>query len=279
MNFIVLQPRSGSAFISHVINHSVREAVCGYQHLMWLSGYQSVKASFGYYDGTYTTEHIRHLLRYYSLRPTMTIDSSFLSAWIMGPILEEYPNAKFVHIVRNPKDSVRSAMNQHEMYGKVFYDQKARDLFLRWALAENKPWMFLLMDNMMTNLPKIRHPKWDSLTCFEKNCAFWAEGQKLIFDHLSNRPHYLRIHLEDLTNATAAQPIFEFLGLKTPNADRLEKALSNKINTAEDSMFKELVKIKEQLGFEILPKFEEWTTAQKQFFADTCGPIAKQLGY
>jgi len=247
-----------------------------------LTCHQIVPAAFAYYEQRRSAEEIKRLIKFYDMREEIKVDSSWHSTWMLDPLLDVYPKGKFVHLVRDPRDNVRAMFNEHDFYGTLFTVPEAQDAFMRWCVRQNRSWLYVLMYNMLSNLPRIQRPDWEKLSSFERNCAFWAEGHRLILDSLSSRNEYLLVRLEDLgsDNGATATRIFEFLELPVPPSDKLARALNTKVNSKEDSMWSEIRRIKTETNGSLLPhKYADWPREYQQTLTDMCGDTATRLGY
>ena len=281
MNFIIGQPRSGTAFLAHLLN-SAGPLVCLHQNLLTLTCHQIVPAAFAHYEQRCSTAEIGRLTKFYDLREGIQVDSSWLSTWILGPLQIAFPKGKFVHLVRDPRDNVRAMFNEHDLYGTLFSVPEAQDAFIRWCVQQNRSWLYVLMHSMLTILPRIDRSDWEELSAFERNCAFWVEGHRLILDSQASRDEYLLVRLEDLSSddgATAAR-IFEFLELPVPPRDKLARALNTRVNSKEDLMWSEIRRIKAETNGTLLPnRYADWPREYQQTLVSMCGDTAARLGY
>jgi hypothetical protein len=281
VNFVIGQPRSGTGFIAHLLN-SAGSVVCLHQNLLTLTCHQIVPAAFAYYEKRYPVEEIERLIKFYDMREEIQIDSSWHSTWMLRPLQKAFPQAKFVHLVRDPRSNIRAMYNEHDFYGTLFTVPEAREAFMRWCVRQNRSWLYVLMHNMLSNLPRIDRADWDELSPFERNCAFWAEGHRLALDALSERNGYLLVRLEDLgrdAGATATR-ILEFLDLPVPPSEKLSRVLGTKVNSKEDSMWTEIHRIKATTNGTLLPdSYADWPRDYKETLKRLCGDTAARLGY
>lgn len=278
MDFIVGQPRSGTAFFTHLLN-GCGEIVCLHQNLYTLTCYQIAPAACAYYEGRRTDGEIKSLIAMYGLRPDVRIDSSWISAWMLGPLIEAHPEARFVHLVRDPRENVRSCLNEHDLYGAIFSRQSSREAFMRWCVRRNRPWVYVLMQEMLLNLPRLRHENWDTMSALERNCAFWTEGHRQMLDHLSSRSSTLIVRLEDISRDDCFVQVFDFLGLPVPSRHKWDSLRSTRVNSKQDEIWTFIRQMKQDLGMELLPDYGDWPQETKDVLKRYCGPMAARFGY
>lgn len=129
------------------------------------------------------------------------IDSSNKLTWILDQIIVNFPNAKYVHIIRDGRRVTSSYFNKlhNECYDdtsiKIFYD------FYRKQSLENMPppekkywWPFFKNDGSYDNFFK--------LSQFEKIVTHWVESNKKIYQDLKSvdKNNVFFIKLEDLVS-------------------------------------------------------------------------------
>ena len=126
-------------------------------------------------------------------------------------------------------------------------------------------------------MPIIKRPDWDSLGKFERNCAFWAETHRLAVTSLAARgsSNYLRVRIEDLTDADVLSSIFAFFDLPVPQRDDLQRFLES---TSVNPKTEEKAEIDRQAIVQLKPS-TEWDDLQRASFDRICGPDAVELGY
>ena len=295
-NFVVGHLRSGTAFMASMLN-ACPEANAEWEGLFRLTCYEIDPASTAYYEGRCSSQEVRDLIQFYRLskRP-IGVDSFFRLPWILPPLLEEYPEAKFVHIVRNPKDCVKAAYNDTDCYGDALLAPQGKRAFLRWCVENDPtglpgqsgsalrggPATFHAITQRRLCHPRVKRPDWESLSRFEKTCAYWTEAQRLCIASLATRKgQYLRVRLEDLATVEHARTVFEFLDLEVPPTDKLAARLAQKVNTAavSDPYWIAVRGIKEESGAELIPAYAEWSDAYKEGFERICGATARECGY
>jgi hypothetical protein len=159
-------------------------------------------------------------------------------------IYKEIPDSKFILLIRNPWDYVRSGMRRNYYFGH--------------------PW------DSGRLCPEVHHQdyeRWQKMDQFERVCWLWNETYQRISKYLEQIPvdNYIVVKFEDLiVNAEKSREIFEFLGLKDFRKDIVDSILSEKTNEQTSGSF---------------PKPEEWTFQQHQTLIKECGETIKKFGY
>jgi hypothetical protein len=281
VHFVVGHPRGGTHFVNHLlgVNGTV---VSIHEHLHSLSGFDILAAARAYYERGAEAPAVREMVRMYGLRPQVPIDCNFLLAWILPILLEEYPDAKIFHLVRDPRPNVVSCFNYLDCYGDFFDKLDTRSRFIRWTVTSNKAWLYLVMREISRFMPEIRGvDRWAVSNRFEKNCHFWAEAHRLVLAHAAPRSgKYLRVRLEDLGSSTDTMlGVLEFLEQRPPPLDRLKRLASARINSHNDALWSAITSIKRETGSELMPEVNQWTEEMRQSSTRICGDVARQLGY
>jgi 2-polyprenyl-3-methyl-5-hydroxy-6-metoxy-1,4-benzoquinol methylase len=159
-------------------------------------------------------------------------------------IYKEIPDSKFIILIRNPWDYVRSGMRRNYYFGH--------------------PW------DSGRLCPEVHHQdyeRWQKMDQFEKVCWLWNETYLRISKYLEQIPsdNYIVVKFEDLiANAEKSREIFKFLNLKKFRKNVIDSILSKKANEQTNGSF---------------PKPEEWTFQQHQTLIKECGETIKKYGY
>ena len=278
MKFVLGMPRSGTTFISHLLN--LVGPVSIHEHLLSLTGFQILASAKEFSEGRKTAEQIRHLLRCYDLRPEVTIDSNYILVHVLPALLREYPDGSFIHLTRDPRDNIRSCVNQLDLYGDFFEKQKAQEGLIRWFVKQNRPWLYPIVKAIHESSPKINLKDWEQLGQLEKNCIYWTESHKKIIATLSGGKNYLQVRIEDLKkDRKAVLNIFDFFELPRAKEEKLNMLLNQTVNASSEPMWAEFTRIKKENGIPILSPFNERSTADQNILIKHCGETARNLGY
>jgi hypothetical protein len=167
-------------------------------------------------------------------------------ATFLAPLISEaIPQAKFIHLVRNPKSMITSAMRRGWYNGHAY--DKSRIIPLegtRWADI------------------------WETLNPFQKNCWLWAETNRWILD-FSERIGPEKILLlkseQIFTGETAAiQALFDYVFNPVPPRARIDKVMRTRFNAQTTGDFN---------------MSADWSSALPAPLTGFVGAVATRLGY
>jgi hypothetical protein len=249
MDFVVGHPRSGTGLITRLLNAS--SLIARHEYLVRQTQLGLIKRATEYYEGRCSAEEIRRLIIRYAEINKVCIDCSWKNTWILPPLMDLFPQARILHLVRDPRNNVVSCHNLD------YYGQPTSH---RWR----------------GTLPLIRRPDWDQLGPFQRNCVFWAESHRLILDSARNgrKTQYFLLRLEELARVDPVIGMYEFFELSPPPRELILRILSTKVNTKEREKM-EILKSKS----DVVPCFHFASAEVKHSVRDLCGPVATQLGY
>lgn len=142
-------------------------------------------------------------------------------ATFLAPIiLKAIPEVKFIHLVRDPRMVVRSAMR------RGWYDGHAYD-FSRIVPAPG------------TDMGSA----WENFDLFQKNLWLWAETNRWIMNFSKSLPEeqYLLAHSEDIFNAheDTVRSLYHFIGTDIPPSRRIARVLGKRLNAQIRGIFKQ----------------------------------------
>lgn len=152
---------------------------------------------------------------YYS-QARVWIDASNKLSWIIKPLHELYPNAKFIHVVRDGRKVVSSFY--HKLAPEMYDDTSVR-LLSEWIRnpkkypeppPEKKYWW---------NIPQ-KGQRWyrefPTFSQFERICYHWVEALRVIEESFRQLPasQTLEVRLEDLVSQkNTLKKFFDFLDI------------------------------------------------------------------
>lgn len=186
------------------------------------------------------------------------IDSSNKLSWIVGPLSIKFPNAKFVHLIRDGRRVVSSYYNK--LYSECYDDFSVKclyDFFYKAGLQpppEKKFWWPLIKH-------KGSYENFMNLNQFQKICLHWSEINKVIEEGIKNVNPYntFFLRLEDLIqNKETYENFMSFLGLQSSEENFHILKKPHNVN---------------------LPKSFELNEIQLRDFDEICGATMKKYGY
>jgi hypothetical protein len=256
VNCVVGHPRSGTTLVARLLNAAGTEN-CRHEYLCDLSS-MAVSMPTTYYAGSASASDVLLLLRHYddSSTPWVRIDSNWKLTWILPVLLERYPDARILHLTRDPRTNIPSCHNL-DFYG---------NLHMTPRFSQRQFWL--------SCMPDIHHPDWEDLPPFERNCAFWAETHRLALDALARHPHTHRLRLEDIVDRRARSQVLDFFGVDHPAGWKEALTVARPTN----------LKVRTKLRLRMykddrLPKYERWPSARRGTLRAFCGETADRLGY
>lgn len=257
--FIVGSGRSGSKMMSdffHLIDQveSHHEYMCTHvqpvaakYYMQILSKKKALKLINSIYGGAIK----------YSEKP-IWIDSSNKTSWIIDILYELFPNARFVHIVRDGRKVVSS------FYYKLTnecYDDKSVKVLDKWVKNQNKYIEPAPEKKYWWNLP-VKGSKYYSnfkkFNQFERICFHWGEVTRTILKKFNNLPNksYKTFRLEDVTSnkkefkalckfidISFNERLFKFLKRPRNIVKRSDRKLTKKQNKTLNDIAGDMMKV------------------------------------
>lgn len=173
------------------------------------------------------------------------IETSPQATFLAPVILEAIPEVRYLHLVRDPRDVVRSGMR------RKWYDGHAYD---------------------KTRL--VPHPdseagrQWDDFDVFQKNLWLWTETNEWILEFSRSLPldQTLLVRSEDVFTGhdKTLRKLFAFINAPMPLERKIRRILGKKLNAQIAGMF---------------PKAAEWPQDMYNNLVTTAGKMAEKLGY
>lgn len=159
-------------------------------------------------------------------------------------ISEEIPDSKFIVLVRDPRDFVRSGMRRNYFHGHL------------WDFGRLRP-----------KEDTVKFEEWKALDQFSKICWLWNETyQKInLMVNKLEEDRVLVVRFEDMISSIEKiREIYNILGLKGFDEEKIRAILSQKLN-------------KQLSGSYIRP--EDWSANLNDTLWRICGQTAEKYGY
>ncbi|MEW5788382.1 MAG: sulfotransferase [Pseudomonadota bacterium] len=173
------------------------------------------------------------------------VETSPHATFLSPLIARALPGAKFIHLVRNPADVVRSGMRR------------------RWY--QGHPADHTRIQPQVGSDDAV---SWENWSPFQKNCWLWSETNQWILDFTGKLPaeRTLLMKSEDIYSADpiALGQLQSFIGLPDLAGSRVTRILKRPLNVQRDGDF---------------PFYDHWADEEKRSFAEMVGVVASRLGY
>jgi hypothetical protein len=173
------------------------------------------------------------------------VETSPQATFLAPVILEAIPNVRFVHIVRDPRYVVRSAMRRQ------WYNSNPADN-TRIAPRPDSP----------------VGPRWEGYNAFQKNLWLWAETNQWIINFSSGLPNdrVLLVRSEDLFAAheETIASLYAFILSPLPSRRKITGVLGKKLNAQSSGTF---------------PEPSGWAAEMRADLTAIAGTTANLLGY
>jgi hypothetical protein len=187
----------------------------------------------------------RKLLNYSLKAGKGYAETSPQTTFLAPVILESLPNVRFIHLVRDPRNVVRSGMN------RCWYDGHPADKIRIIPLQDTEAGR-----------------QWESYNSFQKNLWLWTETNKWILAFSSRLPSekIILIHSENIFGAhpETLKKVFNFSGSPVPPQRKLLRVLRKKLNAQKTGSF---------------PEPKNWPEIMQRDLVKITGETAKTLGY
>lgn len=259
--FIVSSGRSGTAMLHKALS-AVPQVEMHHEYMVQISQPLAVKR----YLGLIGAEEARRVLNEThgaAIRYSQAEywgDSSNKLSWLIPDLASLFPQARFVHLVRDGRKVAGSYFNK---LGEECYDDRST------AILQAH------LDNLDTPAPPPEKKYWwpcprrgapDAAAFrrfgqFERICWHWAELNRVVMEELSRLPpeRSLFVRLEDLPESPAtAKELYDFLNLPYRDDDFATFARPHNVNRPEDRLLDDL---------------------QRHIFETIAGAVQARLGY
>ena len=132
-------------------------------------------------------------------------------------LIEYFPDAKFVFVLRDPRDNIRSILNRLNIPGNLYQleQKQQKDVTIAWKLVLDSQWLGVSGENYI----EILAARWNFLTDLyleHQDCTFlvryeeFLKDKKGVLEQLANKLDLLPV--KDITNQLDLQ--FQPLGKK-----------------------------------------------------------------
>jgi len=230
--FIVSTGRSGSYLMKELFKQELgieihHEYACTHTQEVAVKYYAGLMT---YEQAKYAISRIHGAAIHYS-KCAIWVDSSSKLSWLVDILYDLYPNAKFIHIVRNGRKVVSSYYNK---LGGECYDDYSVGVLSRYLVnpdielappPEKKYWWCQpLMNTEAGNV-------FSSYDQFERICFHWREVNQKILDSFKGIPknQKLSVKFEELVaSPVQLQTLVEFVGVRL--SDRMTELVKRPIN-------------------------------------------------
>jgi hypothetical protein len=188
------------------------------------------------------------------------IDSSTWLSWVIEPLLELFPNCRFVHITRDGRKVAGSFFNKigHEVYHPASVATLMRwlkDRSLSTPPPEKRFWWYVPQPGQPF------HEEFPTFNQFQRICYHWHETMRVIDESFRRIPsdRHMTVKLEDLTTSRKTVGEFtDFLGIEYQ--ERFYQALQRPEHV-------------------IVPQDAQLTPEQIEQFSAITGDTMERLGY
>lgn len=189
---------------------------------------------------------VRQDLLMYSLHCELGYVETSPQVTFLGPLINQLlPHARFIHLIRNPGDFIRSGMRRNWYSGS----------------PHDRTRIYPRMDTDC-------YAKWPALTPFQKNVWLWTETNRWVadFGKTVSPERWLCIRSEDLFsgNFDTLERFFAFLVQEIPSEKKVRRILGQQLN-------------KQKIGEFPLPA--EWSKEMISQFRELAGDMPQRLGY
>lgn len=236
--FVVSSGRSGTAML-----HKALSAIAGvemhHEYMVQITQPLAVRRYLGLVDTEQTARLIGETyggaIRYSGA--THWGDSSNKLSWLIPDLAAAFPEARFIHLVR---DGRKVASSYFHKLGNECYDDASTEILrahvedgLPAPPPEKKYWWPLPRQGSTDA------GRFHAFSQFERICWHWAELNRLVLEELSRLPEErtLFVKLEELrASPSEVQRLYAFLGLPYHDAAYQAYARPHNVNRPEDRL-------------------------------------------
>jgi sulfotransferase family protein len=143
------------------------------------------------------------------------MDCSNKLSWIIEPLLEMFPNARFIHLARDGRKVANSYF--HKLSDEM-YDDESVAIVQRWLADRSLP-MPPPEKKYWWNIPQPGQPwhaEFPRFNQFQRACYQWAEANRAIVEQLARVPagqrHFVRLE-ELVSDRGVLRGLLDFIGI------------------------------------------------------------------
>ena len=183
------------------------------------------------------------------------------------PYMEELWKPKFIFLVRDGRDVVRSMMDWHDICGGNIYGMKEDEECSDIVSFDQDWWDY---SRLRPNGGEPYYAEWKNLSRFEKCSWYWNEFNTQMFKHVSSldKKRWRLININTV-KVSDFEKIFNFLGLNGFNPEKIDKMITARINSPMD---------RTNMSNKF-PNWRSWSDEQNKIFNKHAEKMMLTLGY
>lgn len=191
----------------------------------------------------------------------MYIESNNNLAWILPAAIDLFKQCKIIHIIRDPRDYVRS------QYSKTVFSRDPDEPETYFMKSNDRRKRIRAVDFETSRYQEA----WEKMSRFEKVCWYWCKKNKVICEALEFYDQSITVKFKDLFNTETSYAglweILRFLNLEERGLAQKEKIMN--LMTQKTNRSKKY----------LLKTWPNWSREQMDQFQAIIGPCMKQYGY
>jgi hypothetical protein len=236
--FIVSSGRSGTAMLHKALS-AVPGVTMHHEYAVQITQPLAVKRYLGAVDDAGTRQVLEESFgaAIAHAQGTHWGDSSNKLSWLVPDLGKLFPEARFLHLVR---DGRKVASSYFHKLGAETYDDRSNAVLQAWYDGKGslpppeKPYWWPVPRHGDPLAGRFRH-----FDQFQRICWHWAEINRVALEALAALPRHrtLFVKLEDLTRSPSVlKDMYDFLGLPAATADFALFARPHNVNKPEDRL-------------------------------------------
>lgn len=249
--FVLSTGRCGTKLLSQLINESKDAQVTHEPYPCFLGETKSVYQADG--EAAYGKRVVQQyaVARWRFLYDAASNHQVYMECsnrltYLAYSLREYFPDARFIHMYRNPYDVIRSGIRRGYYTGDHPWD--------KYRITPREK--------------EMSADQWAYLSSFEKTCWYWAAVNDWIlkFLEVTNRSAVYNLKAEDLFNDPLGevQKLCGWLEIQKPGSEYIRTTGRVRINAQVEG---------------VCPHWSEWSEKERQTVSKLTGPVARRLGY